>query len=919
MEKNEIDPYRDYFEMMSSEREANMNRQGYKRMKSDYYIKNGYDPELFDLDYAYDAGNEANTDILPAVSKKEDGSVTEDILLDTNTREGMAWAAASKELYDAYNMDKKRRQNTSSINDMIYGPTEEKAPSTPQEFGQWGIEHIGWLNYNLPALGIASTKLPSIVKKNPKSAYAFLHLLNTYGKLPMFTWNGTKRFFNGVLKDPTTYAGLSTLGIGLAGKKFSAFAGKGGLKKALRAAIDPAAITMYEGALYAASDDFFRQKVAIEAGPGVKGGQERYSPSKGALAATTGAVFAGGLYGTAKVAPYAYDAVKGVLRNAGENAQIRMKERSSGTQLYSNPVGPIVDPILSKLGGGGEGPPPGRQLDNLGFYSKGREALVNMQQTKGTGEQFLKQLENQFNVKPSELYWFGLEKFRNNQVVNKQELIDTIDENYVELKEYKLLDEATNDVGERIDDLTFTLEEETDSYYYQHKIDDYHLEYRKGNFEYLMDELMEELGYMPSNSRGTYAANTDPEGLLNSQRLQEAIENGETEFVDAQDNTVDFAYDLDSFIHDRAEIEYLEEPFRRGQDDQGIGYIIEGDDSGSYRVQDPSGRTVVDWGEVYSANEANVRASQDAFDQGYLRGSNYEPDPSELSDPAANPFDQAEIVGEVENKSYKLDGGDNYREIVLANESFITDPAYDDIVTKVKQVVDLDEFELNDAVDDLMNAAKNNLKSLPDSEKFNALLHITADDIIYSDFPGAKAALRSAMENSLTGKEFFAALKNFDPEKAEAKFRSFAATHSNKLFNKKAEDIIKMNDVLIPYNINLNVAGIPSKPLEKIKATLRNAPQTHYSHLAPNDIGHIRVTNRVGPMGQKIFFIEEMQSDWSQRGRDAMPTEENIAKGTRLVAANRIQREASNFLNDEMNKVINEVRNIPDAQKRSYF
>ena len=114
MEKNEIDPYRDYFEMMSSEREANMNRQGYKRMKSDYYIKNGYDPELFDLDYAYDAGNEANTDILPAVSKKEDGSVTEDILLDTNTREGMAWAAASKELYDAYNMDKKRRQNTSS-------------------------------------------------------------------------------------------------------------------------------------------------------------------------------------------------------------------------------------------------------------------------------------------------------------------------------------------------------------------------------------------------------------------------------------------------------------------------------------------------------------------------------------------------------------------------------------------------------------------------------------------------------------------------------------------------------------------------------------------------------------------------------------------------------------------------------------
>ena len=77
MEKNEIDPYRDYFEMMSSEREANMNRQGYKRMKSDFLQEQGMDPLLIDLDYAYDAGNEANTDILPAVSKKEDGSVTE--------------------------------------------------------------------------------------------------------------------------------------------------------------------------------------------------------------------------------------------------------------------------------------------------------------------------------------------------------------------------------------------------------------------------------------------------------------------------------------------------------------------------------------------------------------------------------------------------------------------------------------------------------------------------------------------------------------------------------------------------------------------------------------------------------------------------------------------------------------------------
>ena len=930
MEKNEIDPYRDYFEMMSSEREANMNRQGYKRMKSDFLQEQGLDPLLIDLDYAYDAGNEQNTDILPAVSKKEDDSVTEDILLDTNTREGMAWAAASKVMYDAFYGQKQTASNAMATdrqgrrNQFNFKRHYRDAPKTPQEFAQWGIEHIGWLNYNLPSLGVASTKLPYIVKKNPKAAYAFLHLLNTYGKLPMFTWNGTKRFFNGVLKDPTTYVGLGTLGIGLAGKKFATAAGKGGLKKALRAAIDPAAITMYEGALYAASDDFFRQKVAIEAGPGVEGGQEGYSPSKGALAATTGAVFAGGLYGTAKVAPYAYDAVKGVLKKSGENAQTRMKERSSGTQLYSNPVGPIVDPILSKLGGGGDGPPPGRQLDNLGFYSKGREALVNMQQTKGTGEQFLKQLENQFNVKPSELYWFGLEKFRNNQVVNKQELIDTIDENYVELKEYKFLDEQTNDVGERIDDLTFTLEDQTESYYFDGDITNLHDDYRsgRGNIDFT-NELIEALGFIPPNNRGQYLAETDPDGLLNSERLEEAIDNGETEFIDADGETIDFGYDLDTFIHDLAERNYLQNPLKRGQDDQGLGYIIEGNDDSSYRVQDPSGRVVVDYGEVFSANEANVRASQDAFEQGYLRGSDYEPDPSELSDPAASRSDEAEIAGEVENKQFKLEKGTNYREIVLSNDSFVTDPGYDEMVAAVKQSVNLDNYYARRDVSDLIFATRNIATTVPESEQLLAFENILADNDLYqtgygivNDVLAAKKTLKAAMENDIVGREFIQHVKNKNPFQAKSSLRNFLLNYDNKLRMEVQNDHELIQRALKPYNMT---ETIQRDPLQHIKDALSNTPRTHYSHKAPKDIGHIRVTNRVGPMGQKIFFIEEMQSDWSQRGRDAMPTPENVEKGTRLAAARDSQAEAVNYLNGEMDKVINQIRNLSNEEKSAIY
>ena len=36
----------------------------------------------------------------------------------------------------------------------------------------------------------------------------------------------------------------------------------------------------------------------------------------------------------------------------------------------------------------------------------------------------------------------------------------------------------------------------------------------------------------------------------------------------------------------------------------------------------------------------------------------------------------------------------------------------------------------------------------------------------------------------------------------------------------------------------------------------------------PNELGHIRVKTRMGPDGEKILYVEEVQSDWAQQGRD---------------------------------------------------
>ena len=879
MEKNELDPYRDYFEMMSSEREANMNRQGYKRMKSDFLQEQGMDPLLIDLDYAYDAGNEANTDILPAVSKKEDGSVTEDILLDTNTREGMAWAAASKELYDAFYGQKQTASNSIATdrqgrrNQFNAKRHYKDAPKTPQEFAQWGIEHIGWLNYNLPALGVASTKLPYVVKKNPKAAYAFLHLLNTYGELPMFTWNGTKRFFNGVLKDPTTYVGLGTLGVGLAGKKFTTAAGKGGLKKALRAAIDPAAITMYEGALYAASDDFFRQKVAIQAGPEVEGGQESYDPVRGLTAAGGGALFGGALYGTAKVganvAPLAIDAVKGVINKGAEDAKARIAERQSGTQLYSNPIGPIADNIMARMGG--EGPPPGRNLDEFGFYSKAEEALNNIKQEKGTGRQFVNQLKNQFNVKEKELYWLGLDKFETDEKVDKKTLIDTVKQNYVKIREnkysYKISPTGDNADITDVNELQFQLQPDTDYHNYAGRTDDLIFEYERGELStYMYEELASKLGYYTKMQADFYEQGADravtanttgvvipptmtPREIFDAKALDAAMGNGEMTFKDFDGEEIDIQRELNDYLDDVAREEYLQDPYETGTDTLGLGYGIEYSPySNEFTIYDPAGHELSNTAD--SLNEAQVMATQDAYDQGYLLMT----DPEEMDAIAGavdqQPGDPARDAGQPLHASYKLDGGSNYREFVLENTSFQGDPDADAILKEVEDILVQAEIAVQDR--DKADIMISRYENLPESEKPEFLsTNNTSEATMKSERVNLQLAVNEALK--------------------------------------------KKKDVLVKYAMDGSGMSSIHNSSNRV-AALKEGPRTHYGSIK-NDIGHMRITDRRTNDGEKIMFVEEMQSDWSQK-RAAMPTAENIERAKDLQRTGERVGQAQEAAND---------------------
>ena len=81
-------------------------------------------------------------------------------------------------------------------------------------------------------------------------------------------------------------------------------------------------------------------------------------------------------------------------------------------------------------------------LDPLGFYSAASKAVDNIAQDKGTGAQFLAQIEKTPGVKKEELLWTGLDDFlKGKKSVTKAEVQEYLNANRVEVKEVTLSSE----------------------------------------------------------------------------------------------------------------------------------------------------------------------------------------------------------------------------------------------------------------------------------------------------------------------------------------------------------------------------------------------------------------------------------------------------------------------------------------------
>ena len=156
---------------------------------------------------------------------------------------------------------------------IMYEYTETKQGDRPvEEFGaeemaQWGVSFMNSFENNIPAMVVNTAKLQDAPPEVTRAMYYLLETSDRDGILGSNILEGAGQ----MLIDPSTWIGLGTFGIGLAGRQTGKALSKMGVKELLKNAISTQSVKTStlalagESAFFGAVDNLARQEVAIEA------------------------------------------------------------------------------------------------------------------------------------------------------------------------------------------------------------------------------------------------------------------------------------------------------------------------------------------------------------------------------------------------------------------------------------------------------------------------------------------------------------------------------------------------------------------------------------------------------------------------------------------------------------------------------
>ena len=484
-----------------------------------------------------------------------------------------------------------------------------------------------------------------------------------------------------------------------------------------------------------------------------------------------GATIAAAIMAAAK----SFKVAKAFPKTTGAVATGAVMAPDEGETAPVSAVSRAAKPAMStadNMGGAARAVDDAADLDELGFFSQAQRAAEGLGMDKGTGEQFRSMLKKA-GVKDDELKWTGLDVLLAKDRVTKQQIIDHIDANRIELQERELVPAGPGDYeqgtaqfdqnsGEVIDDPIEYEGRAEDWIYDMNRID-------PDDPESIKDEYWWE----PFQAALVAESGSGPDGLENAMRILEKIKKNGYDSLAGLDRR-----EADDALLAVAREEYMQNPYMRWVDeagrDAGIGYEIVGNDDVGYIIRDPDG-VVVDTGSdvPYSFNEAMVRAERDAIDTDRIGSSDggFEED------------------GFAQHQQYTQPGGDNYREILLSLPRFEGDPDRATIMLS-----DADQQELLVLEEKLA--------------KIDALAKQATPDMLRT------TDLRLTPAETQRLKELQEKVRTVDGKKREL----------------------------------LGFRG------------------GHYSER--NLVVHARVSDRTDNNGKKVLYIEELQSDWGQRGRD---------------------------------------------------
>lgn len=261
------------------------------------------------------------------------------------------------------------------------------------------------------------------------------------------------------------------------------------------------------------------------------------------------------------------------------------------------------------------------EKNQLGFYSALDEAVTNLPNAKGTGQQYLAQLLKTGGVKQEELATRGLDTFlESNPKVTREQIAQYLRENPVKLEETVLKEGSPRNLdsmnveehelrgGDVIDDDDY-INAVADDDYFQLKND-------PDEIEHYRTKAFEDLGIDPHTDDFTEMNRVDE---LTDEYLRDAA-------------------------YARARDMYYENPYRTYYDD--LGYEVTGNDDVGYSITDPRGNPVsTGRSGIYDISDVESRIREDALDNGLLH------------------FEDDEYGTKYHD--YTLPNGENYREVLI--------------------------------------------------------------------------------------------------------------------------------------------------------------------------------------------------------------------------------------------------------------